>query len=504
MLIKKTPHILSIFSLLVLLTFLIFWNCREYSKAKSQLKRELQLELQIANNEVNNQYLKRVIQRFEVNEVMHDEDSTTNDSIRDTNISIIIQPDSLIPGISLHNNDSILNSRYIKYSQENDSASVVMIWGENSSQYNFSEGEVQDSLIQQKDSSFHSRYASEWNEIEMFADASLQTDTNFFNEIRASFKRKLIKASLPNNFTMVSVEEIADHDNIIIELSEYAPLTDNFSFLFHHYKGFILKKILGYTLFSISLFLLVTSAFIVLVRSWKKEQRLVQIKNDFIGNITHELQTPISTVSVALEAIMDYKVLAEKEKTHEYLEISKKELGRLSLLVDKILRTSIFDNTPEMISSNSIDLRAILDSVLQTMDMHFSEKGVKLSLQMDQGPAFVRGDDAALSSVIFNLLENSMKYSKQDIEISVELKVKMGITELVISDNGIGISTENQRYIFDRFYRVPTENKHNVKGHGLGLSYVKKVIDDLGGSIQVESRINEGTKFTIELKTMEE
>lgn len=475
--------------------FLITWNIREYDKAKNQLSRELELHLEVSNNEVSNNQLRRIIQRFEINEKFPG-DTTSLGMFLDSNVSLSFSadPTSLDSDQLSFHKDSLGIS---KIKIEDTHASVMVMWDDllngnnsidsipkfpNQSDVNFSIFD-QDTLITQ--------------ELELFSTEHFVTDSITLAQIQDIFAQKLEQNNLPNNFSYSSNN--TDQNGLVISYPSAENHQGNLNFIFNGFSTFLLRQILPYVIFSFFLLLLVVSAFLVLIKSWRQQKELVLLKNEFISNISHELQTPISTVSVALEAVMEYDVLSEKEKMHEYLEISKKELGRLRLLVNKVLTASIFESSANKVHLSPLDLRACLDGVLQTMNMHFDRHEVNVTTSLSEGPILITGDSIHLTNVIFNLLENSLKYSSKNPEIRIQLTDLHDKALLSISDNGIGISSKDQSQIFDKFYRVPTNDKHDVKGYGLGLSYVKKVIDDFGGKIEVSSELGKGSTFSVEL-----
>jgi len=247
-------------------------------------------------------------------------------------------------------------------------------------------------------------------------------------------------------------------------------------------------------------------AFVVMYRSLLHERRLAQYKNDFISNMTHELKTPISTIKVAVEALRRFDALDDPKRTQEYLDISAVELQRLSLLVDKVLKLSQFENKVVEFHMTVFDLREVVAEVIAEMRLSFEKAGAVVQLTGDGGDtAFnVRGDRAHLSSVISNLLDNALKYSKEAPVITVRVWREEGMVLLSVTDNGIGIPPTYQDRIFDKFFRVPSGDHHNIKGYGLGLNYVQDIIHIHKGSIAVESKEGRGSTFTIKLPGYEQ
>ncbi len=227
---------------------------------------------------------------------------------------------------------------------------------------------------------------------------------------------------------------------------------------------------------------------------------MMTLKNDFISNVTHELKTPVTTVGVALEALKNFKGLENKALTEEYLEIAQKELNRLSLLTDKILKTAIFEDKGIEFIPEAIAFDALIEDVIASMKLVVEKNDAQVIFEKSGTDFTVMGSPERLLSVIYNLLDNAIKYSSLYPTISIALKEENTKIIFSVNDNGIGISKEYHRKIFEKFFRVPTGDVHNIKGYGLGLSYVDSVIRVHGGSLTVESEPGKGSTFIITLK----
>jgi two-component system, OmpR family, phosphate regulon sensor histidine kinase PhoR len=262
---------------------------------------------------------------------------------------------------------------------------------------------------------------------------------------------------------------------------------------------FTLKKMSSQILVSFLLVGLTIFSFILLLRNLIQQRKLTQLKNDFISNITHELKTPIATVSVAIEALRNFNALHDPQRTKEYLDISANELQRLSLLVDKVLKLSMFEKHQIELREESVDLMQLIEEVVSSMKLQFEKYKAKVSIRREGKDFVIKADRLHVTSVIFNLLDNALKYSKANPTIQIEVKETGTDVELSITDNGIGIAPEFKKKIFDKFFRVPTGDTHNVKGYGLGLSYVAYVIQRHRGTIDMESQPGIGSRFIIKL-----
>lgn len=262
---------------------------------------------------------------------------------------------------------------------------------------------------------------------------------------------------------------------------------------------FLLRKLTPQITVSFLLIGLTVFSFILLYRNLMQQRKLTQIKNDLISNITHELRTPIATVSVAIEALKNFNALQDPKRTREYLDISGSELQRLSLLVDKVLKLSMFEKHQVELREESFDLKQVIEEVVSSMRLQFEKYDAQVSLHFTGDDFTLVADRLHITSVIFNLLDNALKYSKENPVIRVEATAHAGDIEISISDNGVGISPGYQKKIFEKFFRVPSGNTHNVKGYGLGLSYVAYVVQRHQGKILVESELGIGSRFIIKL-----
>lgn len=274
------------------------------------------------------------------------------------------------------------------------------------------------------------------------------------------------------------------------------PFGSTYSAVFSDYHGFLLKKILPQSLFSFFLLTIIGLAFGTIYQNLRRQHRLTELKNDFISNVTHELKTPIATVSVAIEALQNFGVSQNPEQTKEYLEISKSELNRLTLLVDKVLKMATFEQQGLTLSPETVDWAEIVQLVLNSMKLQFEKYGATVHFEKTGETFMLSADKIHLTNVVYNLLDNALKYTEAQPQISLRLKETEADIRLMVSDNGIGIPSEFQGKIFDKFFRVPTGNTHDVKGYGLGLSYVSSVVKQHHGRIEVQSEVGKGSIFT--------
>jgi two-component system phosphate regulon sensor histidine kinase PhoR len=269
--------------------------------------------------------------------------------------------------------------------------------------------------------------------------------------------------------------------------------------VFGNVRSYIYLQISPQITFSIALTLITSAAFFMMYRSVRSQQKLMDLKNDFISNITHELKTPVTTVSVALEALRNFKGLENPQTTREYLDIAQGELNRLTILTDKVLKTAVFDKGAVSFENEQVDLHKTVDQILHSMKLIFEKQKAHVTFERQGNSFTIRGGSVHITNVIYNLLDNALKYSVSEPQISVRLEEDANKVVLKVADKGIGIPVEYKKKIFEKFFRVPTGDVHNIKGYGLGLSYVESVVRSHRGLIEVSSRPGEGSVFTISL-----
>lgn len=233
-----------------------------------------------------------------------------------------------------------------------------------------------------------------------------------------------------------------------------------------------------------------------------RQKNLAEMKSDFINNMTHELKTPISTISLAGQMLSESSIRKNENTLQHLSEVIVDESKRLRFQVDKVLQLAVLDRTGSTLKFKECNANAIINSVVNTIKLKVEKHGGEINASLDAEDAEVYVDEMQFTNVIFNLLDNALKYMKEDE--APQLTVTTGNIgasklEIKVCDNGIGIRKEDARHIFEKFYRVNTGNRHDVKGFGLGLAYVKKMVEAFGGQIRVESEIGVGSQFIIVL-----
>ena len=261
----------------------------------------------------------------------------------------------------------------------------------------------------------------------------------------------------------------------------------------------VFKEMWPLLIVSIIVIAILIFSFYYIMANNLKQKKLSMIKNDFISNMTHEFKTPISTISLASEMLGDGSISQTPEKQQRYIKMIRDENKRLSVLVESILQTSILDKGEFILKLTEVDVHDIINTAINNTQLLIDQRNGTIQTHLNATKFKLQADKVHLTNIIFNLIDNAIKYSKDIPEISISTQNTAEGIMIRVKDNGLGISKENQRKIFDKFYRVPTGNVHNVKGFGLGLSYVLAVVLKHNGTISVDSELGKGSTFNVHL-----
>ena len=261
--------------------------------------------------------------------------------------------------------------------------------------------------------------------------------------------------------------------------SRFLPKGTFLTILFTNTTKTILYRILGGILISTLLVLAVISSLFYLLKIIKQQKQLAEVKNDLISNITHEFKTPIATISAALESISNFNAIDDKEKTKKYLNMSSTQLGKLNTMVEKLLETATLDSNNLELNKENFDVTSLVDALISKYTIQFPDKTFKSDIQLES--LVVNADIFHIENALNNILDNAVKYGGN--LISIELKAQKTNFDILVSDNGNSLTNENKHQIFDKFYRVPKGNTHDVKGFGIGLYYTKSIIEKHNGLI---------------------
>lgn len=268
---------------------------------------------------------------------------------------------------------------------------------------------------------------------------------------------------------------------------------------FPNQRGYLVRSMWTNLALSGVLLIVIMFLFSFSIGTIYRQKKLSDIKNDFINNMTHELKTPIATISLACEAMNDPDMQKSQRAMQTYIGMINEENKRLGVLVENVLRTAIFEQGEMQLRINKVNLHEVIDQVIRNIEIQVKKKKGQIIKHLDASNPIIEGDHLHITNVIYNLIDNGIKYSETEPTIEIFTRDELNGIAVDFKDNGIGISRENQRKIFDKLYRVPTGNVHNVKGFGLGLSYVKGVIEKHNGTVEVESEVKKGSTFTIHI-----
>jgi two-component system phosphate regulon sensor histidine kinase PhoR len=262
-------------------------------------------------------------------------------------------------------------------------------------------------------------------------------------------------------------------------------------------RSFIWKSMTLFIIGAILFTIIIISAFFFTIRALLKQKKLSEIKSDFINNMTHEFKTPLATISLAVDALKNEKVVNDKEKTEYFTNIIKQENKRMNKQVETILQAALLDKQEVQLKLSRLHANDLIRSALNNITLQVEEKKGTLEAKLDATKDSIMADEVHFTNLVSNLLDNAVKYSKENLKIKVSTQTLGKQFKIRIEDNGIGMNRETLSRIFEKFYRAHTGNIHNVKGFGLGLSYVKTMVDAHHGTIKAESVPGRGSIFTI-------
>lgn len=476
-------------TLLIITGFQVFWLAQMYKREKENLMTRSNIEFRDAIFRLQAMKLKA---RFDS---QGRSDSTLNITIRrDLDSSLPFEKAENVVGLAnlINGNDTTQRGgkgvRMERLEMEINSSPKIII-------NNNGESRTVDFKGPDSQSRGGNVFFTMIRDIDAIAD-SIDIDT-LYSAVEANFE----KAGLYIPFQIVRSRDTLVHDGPLRQNVVRVGLMPHLGYELKLGNSFLyfLRKLMLPLLFSIFLLGVTIASFLLLYRNLKQQQRLAILKNDFISNITHELKTPIATVNVALEALQNFNAINDPAKTEAYIDMSRQELKRLSLLVDKVLRVSMFENSKVALKKEQVDMVALVQEVMDSMRIQFDKSGTVVNLQLQGDALMVEGDKLHLLSVVYNLLDNAMKYSKGQPVVDIYLKSGGEQLEMRVEDRGIGIPKVYHDKVFEKFFRVPTGDIHDVKGYGLGLSYVAHIVQEHGGTIALRSEEGKGCTFIIQL-----
>ena len=264
-------------------------------------------------------------------------------------------------------------------------------------------------------------------------------------------------------------------------------------------KSIVWKEMIWFIIGAVLFTLIITTAFFITIRTLLKQKKLSEIKSDFINNMTHEFKTPLATISLAVDALKNEKVKSDVEKTGYFTGIIKEENKRMNKQVETILQAALLDKQEIQLKLKKLSAHDLIVSALNNIHLLVEEKQGKIEMHLEAEKDMIMADEVHFSNLINNLLDNAVKYSKENLCIKLSTQNAGNHLRIKIEDNGIGMNRETLSRIFEKFYRAHTGNVHNVKGFGLGLSYVKTMVLAHRGNIKAESVLGKGSSFILNL-----
>ncbi len=254
-----------------------------------------------------------------------------------------------------------------------------------------------------------------------------------------------------------------------------------------------------YLYMTMFLLAVIATMFFMSLRTLRTQRRLDQMKTEFINNMTHEIKTPLATIGLACEMLRDETVSQDAATRSNFLGIIADENQRMRVLVETILQSAKMANKNFAINPKEVDINTLVKHVLQSFKLTISNRGGNIETHLDADPSVLEADELHLTNLVYNLVDNAIKYSTDAPRIVVSTSCEEGEIKLSVRDHGIGIAKENQKRVFEKFYRVSTGNVHNVKGFGIGLNYVAQVVRLHHGHIALDSELGQGSTFTVTL-----
>ena len=268
-------------------------------------------------------------------------------------------------------------------------------------------------------------------------------------------------------------------------------------FYYPNINTFLLAKIADLIVLSLLCILIVGGCIGFAFKTIRKQKKLAEMKNNFINNMTHEFKTPIFSISLASKALGNAKEIQESEKLKKYINLISDENDRLKSQVEKVLQMALIGSENPNLDKEQVDLHELIKQAVSKFELQIAERGGSINLQLDASKHIIHADQTHIINIINNLIDNAIKYSKEKPQITVRTSDKEKGISFSVNDNGIGMDSETKEHIFDKFYRAQTGDIHDDKGFGLGLTYVKNIVEAHEGWIKLKSKLNKGSTFTI-------
>lgn len=333
----------------------------------------------------------------------------------------------------------------------------------------------------------HTQVAKALEDYQIYPDFGIWLFENKTEQLVDSFNVKTTRA----NLKIVSNKSSLHHPNYHFQFSINDPFL------------FILGRIKYTVIFTAILIISSILVFIVLLKAIYKQRELNKLKTNFVNNLTHELKTPIASCSAALEAIVNFNVIDNKEMTLKYINLANEQLGKMNELTDTILRSSAAEEKRMFFEFKKVSLVQLINQAIQQIQFKLEKNQINLITQLPESEVHIYADELHISNVLATVLDNAIKYNHTNGIITLFVAIDNNLVNLKVTNSGKGFKNDLAKHVFDKFYRISNQDIHEVKGFGLGLSYAKNVIEDHNGSITISSEPNKETVLTIKLPLYE-
>jgi len=482
---KRRILLLTIISQLILGVFVVYWLIAQFNAEKEQLEKELIHQYLAAENQVVDSILLKQL----INPVLGDSIQLTLNLKKDSTNIVHFQQDLDLPGMLRNKSSSDSNRKIIAFGLVNEPDSQQ----NNEKTYHFNKVVKEDALKRSVKLIINHTDSIDKEHVKYRKMFPFPVDSGLF--------KRIFSDSLTGKEMSFAMDWYVDSDSNMQNLSGInirGGMYENVpSVAISKYGSYILGQILPQILFAIFLLILSGAALMFSYKNFKKQLQLNILRADFISNITHELKTPVSTAKVALEALLNFDMKKDTEVADKYLKMVEVEMNRLDSLTNKVLSHSKIEAQGLIIQKEKANLSELVQSVLTKMRVQFEESDAIISFKNSEGNYSVEADPVYTERVITNLLDNSLKYASSNPNIEFSIAQDEKYVKILVEDNGPGIPTEYLTKVFDNFFRVPTGNKHNVKGYGLGLSFASMIMKQHKGKIEVENLPERGCRFTL-------
>jgi two-component system phosphate regulon sensor histidine kinase PhoR len=313
----------------------------------------------------------------------------------------------------------------------------------------------------------------------------MQTENFFKESADTTHFRQIVIPVLPGS--EADLEGLLPNEHLFIIIPDF--------------KSQVWQSLTWMIIFSALFTIIIISAFYITVRTMLNQKKMSEIKSDFINNMTHEFKTPLATISLAVDALKNEKVINDKAKWQYFNNIIKDENKRMNKHVETILQAALMEKQEFRLNLTPLHIHELLPRIVDNFQLQLNEKNGVVDFLLNAANDVINVDEVHFTNILSNLIDNAIKYSKESLVIKLTTHRTPRYFIIQIQDNGIGMSKETVKRVFEKFYRAHTGNLHNVKGFGLGMSYVKSVVDAHKGRIRVESTLGKGSTFTIEIPT---